>query len=213
MQNIFIRLMISILFLCISCCSYAKETAQEELFNILSSFSSMSADFSTKAVHKHEKSKFTQRLTGKMVLLRPGKFKWEIEHPDKQLIIADGKNIWIYDADLAQVMKRKIDYRNLGIPAVLLSDSIPSLKKAFVIKKSPKSTEKDKLFSLKCKSSNDTYQLVKLHFQNGKFVMMNIIDNLGQENEVHFSNIKTNIKLPKNAFQFKPAKNVDVIEG
>ncbi|MGN7087179.1 outer-membrane lipoprotein carrier protein LolA, partial [Neisseria sp. P0001.S005] len=52
----------------------------------------------------HSKKK-TQNTHGTFKILRPGLFKWEYTKTNKQTIVGDGKNIWLYDEDLAQVTK------------------------------------------------------------------------------------------------------------
>jgi hypothetical protein len=37
---------------------------------------------------------------------RPGKFRFNYTKPFEQLIVADGKTLWLYDADLNQVTQR-----------------------------------------------------------------------------------------------------------
>ena len=69
-----------------------------------------------------------QRATGKFVIQRPGKFRWELV-PDAgaggaqspQLMIADGKNLWFYDRDLEQVSVKPAATALTATPASLLS--------------------------------------------------------------------------------------------
>ncbi len=69
-----------------------------------------------------------QRATGKFVIQRPGKFRWELT-PDAsvgaaqspQLMIADGKNLWFYDRDLEQVSVKPAATALTATPASLLS--------------------------------------------------------------------------------------------
>src|SRR5271155_5743738 len=58
---------------------------------------------------------------GRLYLQRPGKFRWDYAQPSEQLILADGKQIWFYDKDLAQANVRSMDASLSNTPAVLLS--------------------------------------------------------------------------------------------
>lgn len=147
---------------------------------------------------------------GNVALVKPGKFRWQIEGPTKQLIIANKNQLWIYDEDLAQVTKRKIDYSQPGNPAILLSGSVETLEKTFRIEKL-KMLGVGIWFELRPKSTNNAYEWIKLHFVNGQIIAMYISDNLGQHSEIRFENIKANIDLVDKLFQFTPPKNVDVI--
>lgn len=172
-------------------------TPAEQLTDILNGFSSMQADFS------HQGS------SGKMALQKPGKFRWEVQSPDKQLIIADGKNIWIYDVDLEQVIVRKIDSRHSNNPAMLLSGSVRQLANDFLISKINKPG--GDWFALKPKGKNTMFQEVQLEFVENKLISMLVIDNLGQKNLFAFKNVKINRKLSRSLFKFVPPKGVDVI--
>jgi len=40
--------------------------------------------------------------SGKLAVLRPGKFRWQYIKPYEQLYVGDGKSIWLYEPDLMQ---------------------------------------------------------------------------------------------------------------
>jgi outer membrane lipoprotein carrier protein len=58
---------------------------------------------------------------GTFELSRPGKFRWSVEKPYKQLLVGDGQRVWVYDEDLNQVIVRKVGDALGGTPAALLS--------------------------------------------------------------------------------------------
>ena len=39
----------------------------------------------------------TQSANGEFLLERPGKFRWSVAKPYKQLLVGDGQRVWIYD--------------------------------------------------------------------------------------------------------------------
>jgi len=47
-----------------------------------------------------------ERASGTLAVLRPGRFRWDYREPYRQLIVADGERLWIYDEDLEQVTVR-----------------------------------------------------------------------------------------------------------
>ena len=71
-----------------------------------------------------------QRSDGQFVLARPGKFRWSIEKPYKQLVVGDGDRVWIYDEDLNQVVVRKSGEAIGNTPAALLAGR-DDVEKAF----------------------------------------------------------------------------------
>src|SRR5690606_19817583 len=54
---------------------------------------------------------------------RPGKFKWLVEQPYQQLTLSDGKQLYQYDPDLAQVIVRSVDDSVGASPAAILFGS------------------------------------------------------------------------------------------
>lgn len=207
-KDFFITCFLSVILFFTSFATYANDDA-DRLAEMLSNVNSMQADFEQNIITKSGQAT-NEPTIGKMSLLRPGKFRWETTSPMKQLIIADGKYVWVYDADLEQVTKNKIDYHQPGNPAMLLSGSVTALQKTFTVNVILDETDSS-WFQLNPKSKNNMYQWIKLHFTNGKITEMFMADNLGQQSEIQFKNIKMNQTLSNSLFTFKPPKNVDVI--
>src|SRR5690242_3768866 len=95
------------------------DDSSAKLNELLSNFQAMSADFYQKAMIKKGTGKTS---SGTMAIKRPGMFRWEITRPNRQLIIADGKNLIIYDVDLEQATKQSLN-KDPNSPAILLSGS------------------------------------------------------------------------------------------
>lgn len=197
------RILFSIFFCAITITitiANASNNNNNELIQLLNNIHTMQADF----------SQFTgdQKTSGSMALERPGKFRWEVSYPNKQLIIINKNKILLYDIDLEQIIKRKIDYKKPGNPVALLSDSTQTLEQNFTITKLKKSGE----FELKPKKKNSDYKWIKMYFVSGQLKSMYIFDNLDQKSEIHFSNIVFNSKIPDSKFIFVVPKNVDVLD-
>jgi outer membrane lipoprotein carrier protein len=199
------KTLIKILFIIFPCLIWAAASSPtQELTQLLSCFNSLQADF-VQSVNSN------QRSSGKIALQRPGKFRWEIQKPYPQLIIADGKYIWIYDADLQQVTKQKMDYSEANNPALLLSGSIQNLPKNFIITKL--SQKPGKWFELRPKAKNGLFQKIQIQFINRKLTSMHIVDNLGQHSTLRFNQLHVNPKLNPKLFRFVPPNNIDVVEN
>lgn len=181
--------------------------ASQELVKLLGSFTSMQANFVQNSFDAH--GNLLQKSSGQMALQRPGKFRWNTTSPNKQLLIADGKNLWIYDADLQQATKQKLDPSKNTNPASLLSGSIDSLQQRFSVNRMP-SSGAGEWFELKPTAKNDMFQWIRLHFENNILTEMSLSDNLGQQSTLTFSQVKTNGDLNSNLFQFKPPAGTDV---
>lgn len=149
-----------------------------------------------------------QRSSGKMALKRPGKFRWYTLKPNKQLLVADGKNLWIYDVDLEQATVRQQDQGIGESPALLLSGTSAILSKEFTVDKlRSKVGERYKLLP---KASSGSFKMVLLHFEHNKLIGMDLYDKLEQHIKLAFSQVSTQSAANK-LFNFIPPKGVDVI--
>lgn len=62
---------------------------------------------------------------GTLYLKRPGRFRWEYKSPVEQIIVADGKRIWLHDLELDQVSHWSQRKALGGTPAHLLATEEP----------------------------------------------------------------------------------------
>src|SRR5580700_8822209 len=92
-----------------------------EVERYLSGLASWTADFEQTIDDGH--GNVLRSAAGRLYLQRPGKFRWDYSQPSEQLVLADGKQIWFYDKDLAQANVRDMDTSLASTPASLLSGS------------------------------------------------------------------------------------------
>ena len=185
------------------------QSAADELVQLLNNIHTMQANFEQFVANNKDAA-----TKGSMALERPGKFRWEILNPNKQLIVINGKNLWVYDIDLAQVTKRKVNYKNPGNPAMLLSGSTKALKEIFKITKLKKPTE-GVVFELRPKKEDTTgsnYKWIRICFVVRGLKSMRILDNFDQQTEIQFSNVVFNSKISQDKFKFVVPKKVDVLD-
>ncbi|MFM6987307.1 MAG: outer membrane lipoprotein chaperone LolA, partial [Arenimonas sp.] len=57
-----------------------------------------------------------QSAQGNMEMRAPDRFRWEYRAPAPQLIVADGRKVWIYDPELRQVTVKPQDAMNQDNP-------------------------------------------------------------------------------------------------
>ena len=147
-----------------------------------------------------------------MALQRPGKFRWEVRQPNQQRIIADGRYLWIYDADLEQVTKQRLDFHHPGSPALLLSGSIRSLQKNFRIHAQP-AIEGGEWFTLEPKEHDAMFQTIRLQFVDNKLVEMDMTDKLGQQSIFKFSHVKINQPLNPRLFRMEVPRGAEIVDN
>ena len=159
--------------------------AQAGAVDALKKFNNDSDGISGSFSQTVKSKKKTQTTNGTFQILRPGLFKWEYTKPYKQTIVGDGKTIWLYDVDLAQVTKSAQDQTIGDSPAAILSN----------------------------KNALDSYQYIRIGFKGDNLAAMQLKDGFGNETTISFSNLNTKPNLSRNAFKFTPPKGVDVLSN
>jgi outer membrane lipoprotein carrier protein len=157
------------------------------------------------------KGRVTQESSGEFAISRPGKFRWAYAAPYSQLIVGDGKKVWIHDADLEQVTVRKFDSAMGSSPAALLAGS-NEIEKHFKLKDS--GTQQG-LSWLDATPINDegTFSRVRMGFADSNLQVMELQDNFGQTTRLRFESLRLNPKLGADIFRFKTPKGSDVINA
>lgn len=197
--------------LCVSGVLWAAKDASSSLEHLLNTMETFEAAFTQ--VTKEEGGNILQSAKGTVALKRPGKFRWVTESPEKQILVADGKNLWIYDPELEQASVQSLKETIYQSPAILISAAHVNLANDFQV-----TTEKDPHRQLwyvltPKKNENGAYSVVKLYFEGNALTVLKIKNNLGQWNTLRFTKIKTNLPLRSQLFIFQPPKNVDVIDN
>ena len=66
--------------------------------------------------------KLKESSSGRVALSAPRLFRWEYAKPYEQLIVADGKKVWVYDPDLSQATVRAQGAEEQNSPLATLID-------------------------------------------------------------------------------------------
>ena len=149
-----------------------------------------------------------QESSGKVVILRPDRFRWDYKEPFPQQIIADGKKFWIYDSELEQVTVRSADQAVTDTPALILSGK-QSLDKNFIIKEEGKHNTLVWI-ALLPKTSDTDFMKIRMAF-DPELAAMELEDHFGQITRILFTNVERNPKLDQGLFEFVVPDGVDVV--
>ena len=153
--------------------------------------------------------KVIQQSTGSMQLSRPGKFRWEYVKPYRQLVVGDGEKLWLYDPDLNQVTVKKLDKAIGSSPAALLAGDA-EIEKNFNLKDGGADKNLNWVEATP-KSSESTFDRVRMGFAGSGLSVLELKDNFGQTTVIRFANVQLNSKPAAGDFSFTPPKGADVI--
>ena len=152
-----------------------------------------------------------QSAQGRMQLKSPNLFRWEYSKPVPQLIIADGRKIWLYDPDLRQVTVKSQDALNQDNPLSALTK--PELIDRFYTVTELPVKQSISWLQLKPKNPQTSpFDKAWLGFGVNGLVSMRLFDSLGQVSEFTFGTWRKNKAIASSRFVFSPPKGVDVVE-
>ena len=189
------------------CGASVHATPTQDVDKYMAGLASWSADFTQTIDDGH--GKVLRSAAGKLYLQRPGKFRWDYTEPSEQLVLADGRQIWFYDKDLAQANVRDMDSTLASTPASLLSEG-GSVGTQFDVKSLPSSHGLE-WFQLVPKHADTDFQLVRIGFARGELASMFLADKLGQVTQLSFTHSSRNTPFAADLFSFTPPPGVDVI--
>ena len=159
--------------------------------------------------------KVVRQTQGHFVFQRPGRFIWDTQKPYEQKLIADGKQVVMWDKDLNQVTFRPAGQALATTPAAILFGE-DALDQHFEL------VEGDEHLGMKwvnlkpktasSKGANDLpYTKISVGMANGLPKALELIDGLGSVVLVTLDHIQLNIALPANRFTFTPPAGAEVV--
>jgi outer membrane lipoprotein carrier protein len=158
------------------------------------------------------KGKRKENTSGRVAMSAPRLFRWEYLKPFRQLIVADGKQVWAYDPDLKQVSVRPQGTEEQNSPLAALIEP-QRLDRDFNVKEAGLASGLEWLELTPKQADDASFQRARLGFDKTGLVRMEVIDSLGQRTDIVFSGWKRNPKFPVATFRFTPPKGTDVVGG
>lgn len=204
------RALVAVLGLVLGALAQADEQAATGLVKVLNGISGMQASFSQQTVDGKGRPQPAQ--SGRMGVKRPGLFRWEVVKPAPQMILTAGKTLWIYDPELMQATRQKLDSQVGNTPALLLSGDPRQLAASFDISEVPGAVAGEQVFVLKPRGKDALFEAMHVSFKAGQLMSMDLTDTLGQRTSIRFGDIRMNPAFPAGYFEFAPPKGTDVID-
>lgn len=198
-------------------CVVAHADAVVRLQNFASQVKQGQASF-TQTVTSPDGKK-VRKSSGTLAFAKPSRFRFEYLKPMPQVIVGDGKQVWLYDPDLKQVTVRPMTEAMGATPAALLAGG--SIERDFVLKNLP-SVEAPGSSSANGaalewvqalpKVKDGAFQSVKVGFKGDQLVAIEVLDGFGQLSRLDFSPFDRQSALLADRFTFTPPPGVDVLK-
>lgn len=176
----------------------------EQLKTLRTEFSQVVTDGSGRQV---------QQASGKLVIVRPGRFRWELmpagANESAQLMISDGRNLWFYDRDLEQVSVKPAATALTATPASLLSGD-GNFRELFTVRAAGRDKGLEWV-SVTPRSADADFREARLGFAKTELKRMVLNDKLGQTVELDFLVSQRNAPVADAEVTFTPPADADVI--
>lgn len=151
-----------------------------------------------------------ERGSGTFAFARPGKFRWTYEKPHQQLLVGDGRKLWIYDPDLKQVTVKRVDQAISSTPAALLAGR-DDITRLFTLRDAGTADGLSWVEALP-KAPDTGFERVRLGLNGKVLAAMELQDQLGGRTMLRFADLKANAAVAPDTFTFKPPAGADVLE-
>lgn len=156
--------------------------------------------------------KLKETSNGRVALSAPRLFRWEYNKPYEQLIVADGKQVWVYDPDLKQATVREQGVEEQNSPLSALIDP-GKLDQQFNVKETGNQGGLEWLTLTPKREGDANFQSARLGFDGKGLAQMEVIDAVGQRTTIKFSAWKRNPSFAGGTFKYAPGPGVDVVGG
>lgn len=201
------KIMLGIMLSLVASTVFAATGARARLDAFANGLHSLRGNFSQTVYDAH--GNITGSSHGLLALQAPRLFRWQVTDPYQQLIVADGKKVWVYEPDLEQVTVRDQGSEEAHSPLTVLTD-LSQLDTEF---KTTDAGTRDGLewLRLVSRSKEPQFEYAEIGFDASGPRRMVFKDTLGNKTEIAFSGWERNPQLPADTFKFVPPRGTDVV--
>ena len=201
---------------------YADNSAADQLRQFVRNSKTAEGDFvqqqlrAPRANESQDKGlKVVRQTQGHFVFQRPGRFIWDTQKPYEQKLIADGKQLILWDKDLNQATFRPSTQALASTPAAILFGET-SLDQHFDLVEGQerlgmKWVDLQPKKDLNTKGGDLPYTKISIGMVDGLPKALELTDGLGSVVLVTLSQIQLNINVPPSRFIFKPPQGAEVL--
>ena len=182
---------------------------RQALDDFLDGLTTLQAKFEQSALDTENAN--TGLMHGLFLLQRPGKFRWDYVAPRKQVILADGRDVWIIEEELKQVTQHYQRWALKGTPAAFLTTE-QSVDKDFEIIELGERLGMQWLELIPRDPESDLLRVL-LAFVGPELRHMELNDKFGQISRFRFFDIQRNVPIDQALFVYEGKDDWDVMQG
>ncbi len=184
------------------------KSGSEQLRTFLKNNQTLQARF-TQSVLNEEEQRAVQ-AQGIIYIRRPGRLRWDYQEPYVQHIVADGRQVWIYDPELEQASTQSQKNAFNGTPALLLS-SDDAVEEHFEVIDIGNSQGLDWV-ELIPRDQESQFIRILLAFGDNELQRLEMADKFGQVTRFQFYDMVYNLKLSEDLFKLDLPDRYEVFQ-
>ena len=181
---------------------------REALDQFLDGLSTLQAKFEQSVLDTENAT--SGQMFGVFLLDRPGRFRWDYVAPRKQVILADGRDVWIIEEDLKQVTRHLQKWALKGTPAAFLALD-ESVDKDFEIVEIGERKGMQWLELIPRDKDSDLNRVL-LAFADKELRRMELNDKFGQISRFTFFEVQRNQPIDPDLFVYEGKDDWDVLQ-
>ncbi|WP_144208331.1 outer membrane lipoprotein chaperone LolA [Shewanella donghaensis] len=179
----------------------------EQLRERLINADSLKADFSQQVTDINDK--VIQSGKGVFALAYPNKFYWHLTEPDESLIVADGKDLWIFNPFAEEVTVMDFSDAIDASPMALLVHRDEKTWSQYSVEQVQPESGKA-CYLIKPKAVDSSVVTVKVCFNDTQLTDFNLLDEQGNHSQFMLTNQTVVAADEAKLFEFTVPSNVDI---
>ncbi len=147
--------------------------------------------------------------SGEFAFERPGRFRWSVEKPFRQLLVSDGVNAYFFDHDLNQVTVRPVGEAMGSTPAAILF-GMADVDQSFDLTEAGSSEGLDWIDAVP-RTRDAGFERIRIGFRGALPHAMEVLDSFGRTLRFRFFDLVRNPVLGPDTFRFAIPEGADVV--
>jgi outer membrane lipoprotein carrier protein len=182
---------------------------REALDRFLDELHTMQAGFSQSVLNTEDAT--AGQMHGVFFLERPGRFRWDYLAPSNQVILADGRDVWIIDEELKHVTRHLQRWALSGTPAAFMVMDA-SIEKDFEVVELGERLGMQWLELIPRDPESD-FNRILLAFSGEELRQMELNDKFGQISRFRFYDVQRNVPIDPALFVYEGQDDWDLINA
>ena len=156
----------------------------------------------------------TLSARGTVAFKRPGRMRWTLENDEKQVIVADGATLWVYQPDEQQVLKSPFESAFRSAAPISFLTGVGRIGDDFTASLDGKDPGHVYLLLVPRRDEQELGRLrLRVETKEYGIVGAEIRDPMGNVTTLRFSKLRRNVGLADSLFRFDVPAGIDVIEA